>query len=140
MSRVQPRTQICGVVLLRSDGAALLQLRDNKPEIDAAGLWVFPGGHCEPGEDREVCASREFFEETCYRCAALHYLATYTSGELGYRGDFELSFYWDRFDEVQTYVCCEGQELRFVTREEAERLPMPAYLRGVWGLAIAAAR
>jgi len=50
-----------------------------------------------------------------------------------------LSFYWRRFDDVQTYTCCEGQALRFVTQREVEHLPMPAYLRQVWDLAIEAA-
>jgi hypothetical protein len=38
------RELVCGVVLLRADGAALLQLRDDKPEIRDPGIWVFPGG------------------------------------------------------------------------------------------------
>jgi 8-oxo-dGTP pyrophosphatase MutT (NUDIX family) len=130
--------RICGVVLLREDGAVLLQWRDNKPEISDPGLWVFPGGHCEPGEDREACAAREFLEETLYRCAELHHLITCTAAELGYVGDFEIGFYWDRFDGVQPYTCCEGRELRFVTREEAAGLPKPAYLDGLWNAAILA--
>ena len=49
---------VAGVVLLRDDNAALLQLRDNKPGLNAAGLWVFPGGHCEPGESLEAYIAR----------------------------------------------------------------------------------
>jgi 8-oxo-dGTP pyrophosphatase MutT (NUDIX family) len=131
--------QVCGVVLLRADGAALLQLRDEKPEISDPGLWVFPGGHCEPGETRDAGALREFFEETCYRCARLHRLATYSATELGYPGDFDLTFYWERFDGTQHYQCCEGQQLRFVARSEAPGLPIPLYLARVWDMAIAAA-
>src|SRR5258708_2279088 len=131
--------QVCGVVLLLADGAVLLQLRDEKPEISDPGLWVFPGGHCEPGEAREAGALREFFEETRYRCARLHPLATYTAAELGYSRDFELTFYWELFDGIQDYQCCEGQQLRFVARWEAPGLPMPQYLMRVWDTAIAAA-
>jgi 8-oxo-dGTP pyrophosphatase MutT (NUDIX family) len=134
-----PREQICGVVLLRDDGSALLQLRDNKPEINDPGMWVFPGGHCEPGETRESCAAREFFEETRYRCQALKHLVSFSAGALGYRTDFLLDFYWDRFDGVQAYTCCEGQDLRFLTLEDAKNLPMPAYLRKVWELGLRAA-
>src|SRR5256885_7870725 len=62
---------IGGVVLLRDDNSALLQLRDNKPGLNAAGLWVFPGGHCEPGESIEAGARKEFREETGYECGGL---------------------------------------------------------------------
>jgi ADP-ribose pyrophosphatase YjhB (NUDIX family) len=48
---------VCGVVLLRGD-AALLQLRDDKPGLEDAGLWVFPGGHQEAGETPEEAARR----------------------------------------------------------------------------------
>jgi len=68
---------VAGVVLLRDDNAALLQLRDNKPGLNAAGLWVFPGGHCEPGESLEDGARREFLEETGYVCAALRWVTSY---------------------------------------------------------------
>ena len=67
MSLIPPadeRARIGGVVLLRADGAGLLQHRDDKPGLSAAGLWVFPGGHCEPGETCRECARREFLEET----------------------------------------------------------------------------
>jgi len=50
LNPAQPVRTVGGVVLLRDDNSALLQLRDNKPGLNAAGLWVFPGGHCEPGE------------------------------------------------------------------------------------------
>ena len=48
---------VCGVVLLREDGAALLQLRDDRPDIQDPGIWVFPGGRRgrqspEPGAPR----------------------------------------------------------------------------------------
>jgi 8-oxo-dGTP pyrophosphatase MutT (NUDIX family) len=139
MEAAPERQQVCGVVLLRGDSAALLQLRDAKPGISDPGLWVFPGGHCEPGEDRETCALREFFEETSYRCASLNYLVTYAAADIEYWGDFDLTFFWERFDGLQPYRCGEGQDLRFVTRAEAGRLPMPPYLPRVWDMALAAA-
>ena len=60
--------QVVGVVLLRADGAALLQHRDNISTISDPGLWVFPGGHLEWGETPFAGAMREMEEETCYRC------------------------------------------------------------------------
>ncbi len=60
--------QVVGVVLLRDDGAALLQHRDDISTISDPGLWVFPGGHVEWGETPREGAAREMEEETCYRC------------------------------------------------------------------------
>jgi len=140
MNPPETRQQICGVVLLRADDAALLQLRDNKPEISDPGLWVFPGGHCERDEHCRACAAREFLEETRYRCTDLRHLVAYNAADLGYGGDFRLHFYWDRFDGIQDYHCCEGQQLRFIGREQASFLRAPPYLLSVWDLALAARR
>ena len=57
--------QVVGVVLLRDDGAALLQHRDDISTISDPGLWVFPGGHLESGETPQDGAVREVEEETC---------------------------------------------------------------------------
>ena len=59
--------RVCGVVLLRADGAALLQLREEKPEMAHPGQWVFPGGHIEPEETLEQGARRAFTEEGYYQ-------------------------------------------------------------------------
>jgi 8-oxo-dGTP pyrophosphatase MutT (NUDIX family) len=129
---------VCGVILLRPDGQALMQLRDAIPTITDPGMWVFPGGHCDAEEDHETCARREVFEETRYRCSDLRHLVTFPASQAGYPGDYELTFFWSMFDSRQGYECCEGQELRFVARSEAASLHMPAYVTGIWDLAIAA--
>lgn len=133
-----PRPRIGGVVLLRADGAALLQHRDDKPGLSAAGLWVFPGGHCEPEETCQACARREFREETGYDCSALKPLIEfdYLSPDTG--REFRLSFWWAAYDGASPLHCYEGQEVRFVLRAEAGQHPMPDYLPGVWDLALAA--
>jgi 8-oxo-dGTP pyrophosphatase MutT (NUDIX family) len=131
-------SDVCGVVLLRNDGAALMQLRDNKPEILDPGMWVFPGGHREPGESLEACAMREFFEETRYRCSELLPVIHFVAADIGYTGGYSVNFYWTRYDGVQPYVCCEGQELRFLNLDECPGLATPAYVPRVWRLARAA--
>ncbi len=130
------RPRIGGVVLLRGDGAVLLQHRDDKPGLSARGLWVFPGGHCEPDETCQACARREFLEETGYDCQALEPLIEfdYLSADTG--REFHLSFWWAAYDGTSPVYCYEGQEVRFVLRTEAERLGMPDYLTGVWDLAL----
>jgi transketolase len=137
MSTLVSQAQVCGVVLLREDGAALLQHRDDIPSIADPGLWTFPGGHREDQETSEQAARREFLEETRYRCGELHPLCIFPGATFGYQGDFALEFFWARYDQVSAFECCEGQELRFVSRAEAAELPMPAYTRGIWDLALA---
>jgi 8-oxo-dGTP pyrophosphatase MutT (NUDIX family) len=131
-------TAVCGVVLLRSDGAALLQLRDDKPGITDPGIWVFPGGHVEPGESLESAAVREFLEETRYRCDHLRELVRFSGKEIGYAGDCPFAFFWCCFDGRQEITCCEGQDLQFVQRYAAEPLAKRDYLLRVWDMALAA--
>ena len=129
---------VCGVVLLRSDGAALLQLRDDKLGIQDPGIWVFPGGHVEPGESLESGARREFLEETCYRCGELWELARFSAKDLGYSGGSVFAFFWCKLDAEQKIECREGQELRFISRKVAERLPKRDYLVTLWDMALTA--
>jgi ADP-ribose pyrophosphatase YjhB (NUDIX family) len=52
--RRESKLNIVGVLfLLRDDGALLLQLRDEKPNLRHAGMWVPPGGHIEADESVE---------------------------------------------------------------------------------------
>ena len=133
---LRPLRRVAGVILLRSDGSALLQLRDNKPGLNAAGQWVFPGGHCEAGETLEAGARREFEEETGYRCAELSSLTAFCHPSDDLQSIYELSIFLSLYDGVQPVRCYEGQTVEFVPREKATRLPMPAFLACVWDLAI----
>jgi 8-oxo-dGTP pyrophosphatase MutT (NUDIX family) len=138
MSTVISQAQVCGVVLLREDGAALLQHRDDIPGIADPGLWVFPGGHREDQETSQQAARREFLEETRYRCTELYPLCSFPGATFGYQGNFALEFFWARYDQISSFECCEGQQLRFVSRAEAEQLPACPYLLQVWDRALSA--
>lgn len=133
-----PQSTVCGVIVLRADGAALLQHRDDIPTISDPGLWVIPGGHVEPGESVLAAAVREVEEETCYRSANPRLLADFSGGELGYPGDFRMVFFWDDYDGLQPIECREGQAAAFVRRQDAESLPRRDYLTRIWDLALAA--
>ena len=125
------------MVLLRADRAALMQLRDNKPGLNAAGLWVFPGGHCEDEESFEAAARREFAEETGYVCAELRWVTTFSCPSDDGTVTFEIGFFVGRYDGIQSVHCYEGQAMEFVAREAVVGLPMPGYVLRVWDLAIA---
>ncbi|MDX2099761.1 MAG: NUDIX hydrolase [Leptolyngbyaceae cyanobacterium bins.59] len=145
MAEITPSSQpistrrIAAVVLLREDGAALLQHRDNKPGLPSAGLWVMPGGHCETDESLEACACREFLEETAYTCQGLHWLLTIEGHQDQGRPPSDLTFFWARYDGVQPVTCLEGQALEFIEREQAPNYPIEAYQVEIWDRAIAAA-
>jgi len=131
--------RVGGVVLLREDGAALLQLRDNIPTITEPGLWVFPGGHCDDGESCHDCARREFREETGYDCPDLRPLTEFNYVAPGNGRTYLLSFWWTRYDGVSPVFCYEGQEVRFIPKGEFDGKPTTDYLITVWELALAAA-
>ncbi len=135
---LRPARIVAGVVLLRSDEAALLQLRDNKPGLNAAGQWVFPGGHCDAGETLEAGARREFQEETGYCCAELSWLTTFCHPSDDFQSMYELSLFWCAYDGRQPVRCFEGQAVEFIPREKAAGLPMPDYVWRVWDIALAA--
>jgi 8-oxo-dGTP pyrophosphatase MutT (NUDIX family) len=130
--------RVAAVVLLRGDGAALLQHRDEKAGLKHAGMWVPPGGHSEPGELMEACARREFAEETEYRLGALHHLLDFVDDEDPDTEPSQVTVYWSLYDGRQSFVCREGQALEFIPRAEAARYPIPAYLVEVWDHALEA--
>lgn len=134
------RDRVAAVLLLRPDGAVLMQHRDEKPGLPHAGMWTPPGGHCEADEPMESCARREFLEETDYRCTDLRWLADMKIDDIPHAPAMTLSVFWTFYDGVQSYQCHEGQALAFVPRAGAERLPIPSYIRDLWDAAIAASR
>lgn len=130
--------RLAGVVLLRDDGAALLQHRDDKPGLSHAGMWVMPGGHCDPRESAEQCARRELREETDYKCDGLDWLISFVNRGTTARPNGRLTFFWARYDSAQAVRCLEGQAMEFVPWQQATFLRTPPYLLEVWDLAITA--
>jgi 8-oxo-dGTP pyrophosphatase MutT (NUDIX family) len=128
--------QVATVVLLRDDGAALMQLRDVKPDLPRAGMWVIPGGHVEPGEAIEQCARRELREETCYECDGLRFLACLPDINDVTGRPYSLVVFWARYDGRQALECREGQRLCFMQRSEAANYPIPGIVMRAWDMAL----
>ena len=137
-SLLQQSSTIAAVFLFRDDGAALLQLRDDKPGLRNAGMWVPPGGGLEEGESLVECAYREFFEETAYRCTELIWLASIEDLVEGWP-EYQLTIFWGFYDDQQHFRCQEGQDLKFVLRQKAERYQVPKNIIRFWDLALDAA-
>lgn len=127
--------RVGAVMLLRNDGAMLMQLRDNKKGLRRAGMWVPPGGHAEEGESMESCAKREFKEETNYNCSSLNFLVELEDSVDGW-APYMLTVYWSVYDGVQPLRCLEGQDLKFIRRDKADLHDIPKNLLEVWNNAI----
>ena len=135
----QPVTEmVAATMVVRRDGAALLQHRDNKPGLRASGMWGLPGGHAEAGESMLDCARRELREETEYEAPDLWFLSSFDRTD-EYGAMFRVTFFWCWYDGVQPVICHEGQALAFVARSAVENYPVPAYLFDVWDSALVAA-
>jgi 8-oxo-dGTP diphosphatase len=59
--RTRPIILVAAVALLNEEGKVLLAKRP--PGRRLAGLWEFPGGKVDPGEDPETALIRELMEE-----------------------------------------------------------------------------
>ena len=108
-----------GVVLVRKDGAVLMQLRADNPKIPWPNHWAYPAGHVEKDEDAESAARRELLEETGYQAAELSFLL---EEELEHSeiGTITRHVYWTMYDDVQEVQCYEGKEVCFLKLDELE--------------------
>lgn len=126
-------------MLLRENGDALMQLRDVKKGLRHSGKWVPPGGHAEPDEDMKTCARREFLEETAYDCSDLKFLTEFEDQVEGWPS-YMLTVFWAYYDGIQEFRCLEGQDIKFIKRDQADSYDIPNYLYDVWDMAIRASK
>jgi len=130
--------RVAAVLLLRRDGAALLQHRDDKPGLRHANMWGPPGGHAEPGESMSDCAHRELYEETGYDAPDLRLLMSRDDSVEGWPM-YRLTIFWCWYDGTQSIACHEGQALAFIERSAAGSYPIPDFIIDAWDAALVAA-
>ena len=106
-------SESAAVFLVDDRGWVLMQLRDDRPEINNPGCWAVPGGGLEPGESPEQAARREFWEETGCKLGSMSFLrsdvVSLPDGTLHRR-----NFFWSVYDGLQALECREGQALEFM--------------------------
>ncbi|MFO0840629.1 MAG: (deoxy)nucleoside triphosphate pyrophosphohydrolase [Phycisphaerae bacterium] len=121
----KPRYRVALALVCR-DGLWLVARRPK--HVHLGGMWEFPGGKLEPGEDAALGALRELFEECGVRASVERVLEPIDCD------------YGDRMIRLYPIVCrwteseprplgCE--EVRWVRVEEMEPLDMPAANNGI---------
>ncbi len=115
--------QYVGVILVKPDGSVLAQHRDNNPDILGSNTWSVVGGALEEGESPEKGAARELLEETGYAVNGKNLRLLIRDEYVTERGvPIQRIIFWDKFNEKQQINCYEGQEIRFLGRDELETL------------------
>lgn len=118
MTETRPLFIVTAAVVER-DGLLLITRRQQGVHLE--GLWEFPGGKCEPGEDHASCLARELREELAVdvRVGAEVFTTTHE--------------YPDRVIELH-FLKCEllghpsaqmGQALRWIARADLPHLEFP---------------
>ena len=130
--RRESKLNIVGALfLLSADGALLMQLRDENPNLRHSGMWVPPGGHIEADESVEQGTVREFLEETDYSCGKMNWLQMMEIRHPEWP-TYLLGVFWAFYDGKQETDCREGQILKFIKREDANVLMIPPFLFIIW--------
>jgi 8-oxo-dGTP pyrophosphatase MutT (NUDIX family) len=107
------------------DGAAVAIVKDQRVLVQFRPFppgWELPGGHCEPGEDPALTASREAEEETGYRVRIRGVAGVYTWGGLRSSGDV---VFVGEIIGGRSRRSIEALAARFVTAEELPRTTFP---------------
>ncbi|MBD2498620.1 NUDIX hydrolase [Nostoc sp. FACHB-280] len=104
------------IAILYQDNKYLMQLRDNIPNIPAAGCWAFFGGHIEPGETPAVAVQREILEEIGYHLPTFAEFGCYQDEQV-IRHVFQAPLLVD----INQLVLNEGWDMGLLTAEDIRR-------------------
>jgi 8-oxo-dGTP diphosphatase len=104
------------IVILHQEQKYLMQLRDNIPNLAAAGCWGLFGGHLEADETPEIALVREVKEEIGYELPSFAKFGIY-SDERVIRHVFQAPL----LVGLEQLVLNEGWDMGLLTREDIER-------------------
>jgi 8-oxo-dGTP diphosphatase len=112
--------------IIRRENSVLLGLRPESGNL--AGLWEFPGGKIELGEQPQVALARELKEELNIdaEIGALRFAATHNYGEVGVLLLFYEVNYWRGQPQNAHH-----SELRWVPVDDLPKMQLPEANRNV---------
>lgn len=105
--------------VIERDGHFLMTRRLEGTHL--AGRWEFPGGKCDPGESHDACLARELAEELDVRCEIGEEIITV---EHAYP-ERTVRLHFHRASLLGEPSPQQGQEMRWVAREDLRSLEMP---------------
>jgi 8-oxo-dGTP diphosphatase len=105
--------------IIERDDAFLITRRQKGVHLE--GLWEFPGGKCEPGEDRAACLARELREELAVTARVGEEIFTITHTY----SDRVVELHFLRCELTGTPVPQIGQEMRWTRRSDLAGLEFP---------------
>ena len=110
--------EVAQVLLVRSDGALVLQQRDNRPDITNPGKVSAFGGSVEAGETPLQAAVRELGEETNLRLTDkdLTFFGTYQKTKAVHGEDSTVYYFVARNVDADHLVVHEGSGFTLVRR------------------------
>lgn len=111
--------------VVERDGRFLMTRRLKGTHLE--GKWEFPGGKCEPGEAHEACLARELDEELGVRCEVGEELFTV---EHAYP-ERTVRLHFHRATLLADPSPQQGQEMRWVARDELRTLELPEADQGL---------
>jgi 8-oxo-dGTP diphosphatase len=112
-------TLLVTAAVIERDGLLLITRR--QAGVHLAGHWEFPGGKCDPGEGLAACLARELREELGVD-ATVHGEVWSTTHEYA---DRRVELHFLRCEIAGSPAPQQGQEMRWVKREELSGLPFP---------------
>lgn len=105
-----------GIILLNDKNEVLLQLRENRKDIEFPGTWVLFGGRIEKGEKPEEALKRELIEEIELKLGKIVFFGNYY-----YKDQRKQHIFFSRCNVNAAKIKLhEGADLRFFCRNELD--------------------
>lgn len=113
------------VIIENLKGKVLLILRDNKPSIPYPNYWTVLGGFVEKGETPKQAVAREAKEELDYTIINFKFFKKYFSEDKKRNLKKEHNVFYSVGDyKLSDFKLQEGQEIRFLSKTEIQKLKM----------------
>lgn len=122
------------VILVRRDGALILQQRDDKPGITNPGMVASFGGHIEAGEEPVDAAVREINEETnlSLKKSDLKFFGKYRKTKQIHGEDWDVYYFIASGIDDETLKIYEGQGYKIIEKlDDLDNLNTSVLIREV---------